>query len=205
MHKYKPIIVWVLTAILIPLDIALIWSTNLDVHTQRQIFHGINDLPTLEWAIIPGASVNSKGDPSPALRDRLMGAIILYQAQKVSKLLLSGDRSKNYDEVGVMEQFLLANGVPSSALVLDPNGTRTFESIRRAKYNYQVKEAIIISQGYHLPRSIYIAENLQIKSFGYDVTSDKRAADRYDGDFLREYVARSIALVDVLIFRCKNG
>lgn len=83
--------------------------------------------------LVLGCQVN--GDmPSDMLKDRLDRAIALYKDGASDAILMSGDRLSRpgYDEVSVMRQYAVAQGVPSEAVLCDPAGYSTYESMCRA-------------------------------------------------------------------------
>ena len=66
----------------------------------------------------------------------------------------------------VMKNYLIENGVPSEDIFMDHAGFSTYDSIYRAKKIFKVKKAIVITQKYHLYRSIFIAKELDIEAQG---------------------------------------
>lgn len=49
----------------------------------------------------------------------------------------------------------------------DYAGFDTFSSMERAIKIFDIKDAIIVSQGFHLPRSVYIAQFKGMDAIGY--------------------------------------
>ena len=86
-------------------------------------------------------------------------------------LLMSGDHGrKEYDEVNTMKQYAIDAGVPSGDIFMDHAGFSTYESIYRAKEIFGAERIIIVTQEYHLYRSLYIAEKLGIEAYGVSAT-----------------------------------
>ncbi len=141
-----------------------------------------------DCVIVLGAGIRNK-KPSPMLEDRLKTAILLYETGVSPKILVSGDHENyNYDEVNVMKNYLLDAGIPSQDIFMDHAGLSTYDSLYRAKYIFKVKKPIIVTQKYHLYRSLYIANALDINSIG--VSANK---NEYFGQFkrdIREVIAR---------------
>jgi SanA protein len=52
--------------------------------------------------------------------------------------------------------------------VLDYAGRRTYDTCYRAKAIFDVSEAILVTQGFHLPRAIYLCNKLGVDSVGVD-------------------------------------
>lgn len=153
-------------------------------------------------AVVFGAGVWPGGEPSPILYDRIATAAELYKQGRVRTLLLTGDnRFKNYNEPETMRQTALALGVPEAALVLDFAGRRTFDSCYRAREIFGVRRAILITQGFHLDRALYLCDSLGIDSIG--LRADRRAypADAHLRWSLREIPATLAAWSDLNLLR----
>ena len=131
-------------------------------------------------AIVFGAGITADGRPMPALADRVWTAVELYNAGKVEKLLMTGDnRFVDYNEPQAMKEYALARGVSDEDIVLDYAGRRTYDSCYRARHIFGVREAVLITQHFHLDRALYICDKLGIDAVG--VAADRRpyAAIRY--------------------------
>ena len=112
-----------------------------DVHRyDHRILTQIETLETANWprprvAIVFGASVYSNGDLSPMLEDRVKTALALYRAQKVDRILVSGDnRTPNYNEPKAMQDYLLRHAVAPRDVIVDYAGRSTYETCQRARY-----------------------------------------------------------------------
>lgn len=129
------------------------------------------------------------------LRDRVSSAAALYFSGRVEKLLMSGDnRFVYYNEPGAMKEYALELGVPEEAIVLDYAGRRTYDTCYRARQIFGVKEAILVTQSFHLPRAIYTCNLLGLSAVG--LASDLREYHRRSWAFwnLREIPATFVAL-----------
>lgn len=93
---------------------------------------------------------------------RIEAALELYNANKVSRFLISGDGNSLYgiDEPQCMKDTLVAHGIPADRILLDREGFDTFESVYRANKVFGEKTFVIISQRYHNERALYLAEHL---------------------------------------------
>ncbi len=157
-------------------------------------------VPASKVAIVFGAGLQRDGSPSPVLRDRVETAAKLYLDGKAQKLLMSGDnRFIDYNEPGAMRAYAMSLGVPEEDIVLDYAGRRTYDTCYRAKYIFQVDEAILVTQSYHLPRALFICNQIGVKAVG--VSADLRV---YMNSSLfswnvRELPASLVALWEVLI------
>ncbi len=142
-----------------------------------------------EAILVLGAGVWD-GEPSPMLRDRLDEAIILYYEHKAPKIIMSGDHGKDeYDEVNVMKEYAIKNGVPSEDIFMDHAGFSTYDSIYRAKEIFETKNIIIVTQKYHLYRSLYIANNLNINATGVEANHRRYTGATFRE--VREFLARN--------------
>ncbi len=137
---------------------ALLFGASWHVYAQGKQF--IVDAQGAEApvVIVPGAGLKRDGTPSDVLRDRLMVALAMYQDGRVDKILCSGDNGQvQYDEVNAMREWLLARGVAPEDLFLDHAGFDTYDTMVRAAEVFGVTEAIIVTQDFHLPRALYVA------------------------------------------------
>jgi len=146
--------------------------------------------------IIFGAGIN--GDqPSKYLKDRLDAGIALYKANRINKILLSGDNGRDeYDELTVMKNYCFNHGVDTTKIFIDYAGFDTYSTMYRAKHIFNIKKATLISQEYHLNRAIYIGQKLGIKSVGYSANNGEYLGYKYVT--FREYGSIFKSFFDVL-------
>ena len=165
------------------INIVIIVTTNKKILTINKI----ND-KKYDCILVLGAGVRNNY-PSPMLEDRLKTAIELYNNKVAPKILVSGDHEyKNYDEVNVMKNYLIEAGIPSNDIFMDHAGLSTYDSIYRAKHIFKVKKMAIVTQKYHLYRSLYIANTLDINSIG--ISANKRPYAYQTKRDIREIAAR---------------
>ncbi len=160
--------------------------------------YALDDAPPRPVAIVLGAKVI--GDrPSNILEDRLEAALALYRSGRCEKLLLSGAHHReDYDEVGVMRRWLQARGVAPDDLYLDHAGLRTFDSMMRAKEIFGAQDVLVVSQGFHVPRAVYIGRALGMDAVGVTAPAGyvyPSSVVRYNG--AREYLAQVRAWLDL--------
>lgn len=152
-----------------------------------EMVNAFNDLKPAPYAIILGASVKSDGTPSDALYDRIVMGSELIKAKKVSTLLMTGDGGGfHINEVAAMKRVAMDLGVNEQDIIVDGQGYRTYESCKRAKQVYDIQEAIIVTQRFHLARSLYLCDAFGIKSQGI-------AADRQDYQKENFFILRDLA------------
>ncbi|MBI4599348.1 YdcF family protein [Candidatus Uhrbacteria bacterium] len=146
-------------------------------------------------ALVLGASVKSR-KPNSVLQERLDAALKLYRAGTIKKLLLSGDnRTVEYNEPQAMKEYLMEKGIPERDLVLDHAGRRTYDSCYRAKEIFQLDSALIVTQGFHLPRALYLCNRLGMNAVG--VAADTGHPARWFGSSIREIPATIQAWIDI--------
>jgi SanA protein len=187
--------------LLVGLAIAVVLAARLTTGLYaRPKMYEAADVPVRRVAIIFGAGLWRDGTATPVLHDRVETAADLYFARKVERLLMSGDnRFVDYNEPAVMRTLALSLGVPEEAIVLDYAGRRTYDTCYRAKAIFGVTEAILVTQAFHLPRTIYLCNRLGIDSVG--VEADLRVYRKSSVLIwnMRELLATVAALWDVNI------
>jgi SanA protein len=162
----------------------------------------VESAPREEVAIVFGAGLTRSGMPTPILRDRVLTAAQLYFAGKVEKLLMSGaDLYDAHSEPEAMQQYALTLGVPAEAILLDGGGLRTYDSCYRAKNVFGLKSAILVTQGFHLPRALFLCNALGVKATGVEAANRRYWPVMLLIWNVREQIATVGALVDVLAFR----
>jgi vancomycin permeability regulator SanA len=130
----------------------------------RPIYHDPNLAPKMPVAIVFGAGF-------PVIEDRVAVGVALYKAGKVKKLLMSGDHGRPwYDEPDEMKREAMVQGVPARDIVCDYAGFRTLDTLVRARSIFGVDRAALVSQGYHLPRAMFLARQLGLTVVGVDAT-----------------------------------
>ena len=151
-------------------------SERILTHKEAAALEGIDCI------LVLGAGVRDDGTPSHMLRDRIDTGISLYDAGAAPKIMMSGDHGRvEYDEVNVMRDRALAADIPSADIFMDHAGFSTYDSLYRARDVFAVERVIIVTQSYHLPRALYIAETLGLEAYG--VSAD---LNRYYGQLGRE-------------------
>ena len=131
-----------------------------------------SEAPPERVAIIFGAGLRHDGSPTAMLRDRVSTGADLYFSGKVETLLMSGDnRFVDYNEPEAMRQFALSVGVPEEAIVLDYAGRRTYDTCYRAKAIFGIDSALLVTQGFHLPRALYLCNMLGMETQGVEAAN----------------------------------
>jgi SanA protein len=107
------------------------------------------------------------GQPNLHFRGRMEAAARLFKAGRIRHLLVSGACSgQYYNEPKDMKAALMAQGVPESAITCDFGGERTLDSVVRAREAFGLRECVIVSDGWHVPRALFIARKIGLEATG---------------------------------------
>lgn len=138
--------------------------------TKAYIFQELDQIDSRQCAMILGARVYDSGSISHVVRDRVEGAMELYHHGLADKVLISGDHGqREYDEVNAIKNYIkLMHHIQDQDIFMDHAGFSTYESMYRGRDIFLVKDVIIVSQGFHLPRAVYIARKLGLDAIGYE-------------------------------------
>ena len=160
-----------LALIIIAGGVAVAMILDVQLRHVDKLYSSIDNAKQAPTAIVLGASVKSDGEPSAALRDRLLVGIALYERGLVQDILITGDDGAfHIDEIKTMREFLLSHSIPSEHIREDGHGYRTYESCKRAHEIFGIKQAIVVTQRFHIGRALYLCNELGIDTNG--VSSD---------------------------------
>jgi SanA protein len=159
----------------------------------------VAEVPAAEVAIVPGALVQPNGRMSGMLAERVRRAAELWHAGKVKKILVSGDHHTwAYDEPDTMRKALVNDGVPPRDVFEDHAGFDTWATMVRAAGIFGVRDAVVVTQGFHMPRALFLADAAGIDATGL-------TADQHQWGFqgrksaVREVFSRVKAIADVTL------
>ncbi len=196
--------VLLLLLIWVPISVVafvLFCNLLLTLSTRQYIAKDAQSATPNEVGLVLGTSKKfMTGRANSHFINRMDTAYQLYQLGKVKRLLVSGDNStKSYNEPNDMRQALIERGIPSDHITRDFAGFRTLDSMVRAKEIFQLSRLTVISDGFHLPRAVFIGRH-----HGLDVTgvaSAKVALNHSLKTEVREYLARVKAVLDLYLLR----
>ncbi|MEK7673150.1 MAG: ElyC/SanA/YdcF family protein [Patescibacteria group bacterium] len=196
--KYKKVLVGILVVLIL---FGVIWPVFVIKKYGDKILD-VNDveLQDYEVAIVFGAGVKADGKPSDILKDRLITAAELYKNGYVKNILVSGDnRYENYNEPEAMAKYLVeVAGVNEKDVTADFAGRRSFDTCKRAREIFGVEKAILVTQKYHLYRTLFTCNNLGVESVGVDGARQEYRGSAYY--MFREILAIDRAFVNVFIW-----
>ena len=171
-------------SIIVAIDTLVIGNTKefiLDIDNMKK--H-----ENIDAILVLGAGLKNN-KPSKMLEERLKEAIYLYEEGISKSIIVSGDHGRvNYDEVNVMKQYLIDNGISEDVIFMDHAGFNTYDSMYRAKEIFGVKSMVVVTQEYHLYRALFIANNLGIEVYGANATKEIYSGQMYRE--IREILAR---------------
>lgn len=187
------------------LAILFVLSANLWVlaMTSDRIHRAVTECPVERVGIVFGTSRWTRGGGrNPHFEGRMETASELVQEGRVEHLLLSGDNStRYYNEPIVMWRDLRGRDVADAMLTLDYAGFSTFDTLARAKQVFGLEEALLITQAWHLPRALFIADAMGIKAEG---CAAPEASARSTLELrAREWAARVATLGDLYLWQRK--
>lgn len=169
--------------------------------TQGNVLTDYRLLPDSGVALVLGTSHRlSDGSPNPFFHNRMITAANLYKEGKINRFIVSGDnRTRYYNEPFEMQKALMQLGVPEAAITLDYAGLRTLDSIVRCKEIFGQSDITIITQPFHSYRALFISDF-------YDLNAVALVANEPNPEtgirvYLREYLARTKAILDLYVLR----
>ncbi|TGE06060.1 YdcF family protein [Hymenobacter fodinae] len=90
-----------------------------------------DDTQAADCLVVLGNTVNPDGTLSARLQARLDKALQLYQTGRSPWVFVSGGLGhQGYYEGTVMQQYLVAHGVPAAAILVDNTGNNTLATAR---------------------------------------------------------------------------
>jgi vancomycin permeability regulator SanA len=154
-------------AVVVVLALPLLPQVVMRAGTWGDRYSSPASTPSRTVAIVFGAGLRADGTPSPFLQQRLDLAAALYAQHRVRALLVTGDNgTTSHDEPAAMKTYLVQHGVVDADVVVDDAGFSTYDSCYRAKAVFGVKDAVVVTQGYHLPRAVFTCRRLGIDTVG---------------------------------------
>lgn len=134
------------------------------LQNRQYLYADVAETPFRPVAMLLGTAPTVQGLPNAYFTHRIDAVAALWRAHKFDSLILSGSRRMTrkglYDEISAMRQALSARGLPAEIFHEDPQAHRTRLSILNAKSRFGLKDYLLISQGFHCERALYIAHEL---------------------------------------------
>ena len=163
--------------LMLALTVAIINIAMIDV--TKESIYTLENTDTItekyDYILILGTGLNADGTPIDRLADRVEVGVEAYKMGLADKIIMSGDRSgETYDEPTAMKKYAVELGVPECDIICDFIGYSTHESMYNFKAAYPDASVIVVTQEYHLYRSIYLCREQGIEdSIGISSTLDR--------------------------------
>jgi uncharacterized SAM-binding protein YcdF (DUF218 family) len=130
----------------------------------------IDESQPADVILVMGAA-EYRGRPSPVLQGRLNHALLLYLKHLAPYILTTGGAGgdPNFTEGEVGRAYLVTHGVPAEAIITQPVGSTTVQSIDAAVETMRrmnLRSCIVVSDGYHIYRVKRVLEAEGIKVYG---------------------------------------
>ena len=120
--------------------------------------------------VILGAA-EYRGKPSPVLKARLDHGLGLFRQKMASRILTTGGAGGDpmFTEGEVGRDYLIRQGVPSEAILVETEGATTMHSTAAAAEimrRMRLRSCILVSDGYHIFRAKKMLEAQGLKVYG---------------------------------------
>ena len=201
--KKRRIIIWsVVIIVALVVGIIAMCDGLVARNASGKIYAEVDSVPKRKVGLVLGTSPVSRwnGRRNYYFDHRVKAGAELYNAGKVDWLVVSGGDYRNtengYDEPVAMRDSLMKQGVDSTRIILDYDGTRTLNSIAKMRDVYCQDSIIIISQEYHNERALYQAKHLGIDAIAFNAKTPGRRTSWWRNRG-REVLARVKLFIDV--------
>ncbi len=143
-----------------------LWLVSRDIQLQS----AVDEARSADIILVLGAA-EYRGRPSPVFKARLDHALALYRVGLAPRILTTGGAGGDpqYTEGGVGRAYLVSHGVPSEAIVVEPEASSTAQSTAAAAeimHRMGLGACILVSDGYHIFRAKRMLRDLGIRVYG---------------------------------------
>jgi uncharacterized SAM-binding protein YcdF (DUF218 family) len=130
----------------------------------------IDEARPADVIIVLGAA-EYRGKPSPVLQARLNHALVLYLKGLAPYILTTGGAGgdPNFTEGEVGRAYLIRHGVRSEAIIAEPEGATTAQSLDAAAetmHRMNLHSCIVVSDGYHIFRVKRLLQARGVRVYG---------------------------------------
>jgi uncharacterized SAM-binding protein YcdF (DUF218 family) len=158
--------VW--NAVAIAASVLLIYVAYLSVRIQQQSLR--DEAQTADVILVLGAA-EYRGRPSPVLRSRLDHALTLYEQGLAPRIMTTGGAGGDpvFTEGAVGRAYLINQGVPPEAIIVETEGESTVHSIALTAEilrRMDLRSVIVVSDGYHIYRVKEMLESQGLRVYG---------------------------------------
>jgi SanA protein len=196
--RKKTIIVFLIIIVFLSVFSFVLADRRIKSVSKNYLYSDLTKIPYNKVGLVLGtAKFLQNGQVNLYYQYRIAAAVALYQAGKISYIVVSGDNSrKTYDEPTQMKADLVLGGVPEEVIFLDYAGFRTWDSLVRIKEIFSQDHFTIISQRFHNERAVYLAHRYGLNAVAFNA----KDVSKYYGfkTNFREKFARIKVFVDLL-------
>jgi uncharacterized SAM-binding protein YcdF (DUF218 family) len=126
-----------------------------------------DDAPSADAIVVMGAA-QYNGKPSPVFAGRLDHSVELYDGGLADWVVVTGGRREGdeFTEASAAAGYLIARGVPESAMLLESSGENSWQSLAAAARilrDRDLTEVILVSDPYHSLRIRAIADEVGLE------------------------------------------
>ncbi|HEU0164723.1 MAG TPA: YdcF family protein [Thermomicrobiales bacterium] len=160
-----------------------------------------NDQARRVDAIVILGAAQYNGTPSPVLQARLNQALALWNDGYAPRVVVTGGKMPGdaYTEAESEANFLMDNGVPSSAILYENKGRDTWQSMQGVAAVLKgtgVKKLLLVSDGFHLARSKLMATELGFTAYGSPAKNSPIKS--WSGDEFHYVIRETGGIIDFL-------
>lgn len=169
-------VLWIAGVMVVGLAGLTIFRVALEIQRQSVL----DEARPADVILILGAAEYS-GRPSPVLKARLDYGLELFRRQLAPRILTTGGAGGDpiFTEAEVARDYLVRQGVPPEAVIVEEGGATTMQSTAAAAeimHRMGLKSCLVVSDGYHLFRAKKMLEAQGLRAYG----SPRPAAPRSD-------------------------
>lgn len=155
-------------AVLTPTVLAVAFIAPVAMEIERQSTR--DETHRADVIVVLGAA-EYRGRPSPVLRARLDHGLELYQKGFAPRILTTGGAGGDpvFTEGEVGRAYLVRQGVPSEAIIVEPEGSSTAQSLAAVAEimdRMDLHSCIVVSDGYHIFRVKRMLESRGVVVYG---------------------------------------
>ena len=190
----------ILTVVGVLILLVIVYANwKISYESKPYIYKSIDEVPNNSVAIVLGTSKYIGKRNNIYFTNRIDATKELYDAGKLSTIVLSGDNMHvSYNEPRDMKESLIELNIPDSIIHLDYAGFRTLDSMVRMAKVFGQKKFIVVSQEFHNERAIFIARYYGYEAYGYNAKDLKISKFSFKTK-IRELFARVKVFIDITV------
>jgi uncharacterized SAM-binding protein YcdF (DUF218 family) len=158
-------------------------------------------------AIVVLGAAQYWGRPSPVLRARLDHAVSLWRRRMAPRVVLTGGVGvgDTTSEAAVSRKYVIGQGIPDTAILLETTGRTTQESLRSVAALLRSRteaRVILVSDPFHMLRLDILARRFGLVPYTSPTRTSPISANT--GETWRYYISESLKIPFVLIMERKR-